>query len=58
MQGLALDLAITSHLLLCVKEKQILYPSIYVNILLQSLNIRNKRPTCGRSSQLYFSLVS
>lgn len=58
-QHLALDLAITYHLLFCVKEKQILFPSIYANTLVQSLNIRNKRPTTReRSFQLYFSLVS
>lgn len=49
VQDLALDLAITSHLLLCVREKQTLFLSIYVNTHLQSLNIGNKRPTRGRS---------
>lgn len=48
LQNLALDLAIISHLPLRVKEKLILFPSIYVNTLLQSLNIGNS-PTRGRS---------
>lgn len=48
LHNLALDLAIISHVPPRVKETLILFPSIYVNTLLQSLNT-GTRPARGRS---------